>query len=293
MGYSGRYHAASLAAVFIALAIGILIGIGLADDVVSTASQELESSLRDERDAARDDVADLEGDIDRERQFSDDAYPALVDGRLARQQVAVVELGDVPATDVDVTAEEAISAIGEAGGKLASVSSVSLPPDVEPLVDAAGRRFAMAKRDPAALEDLGAAIGSQIVGGGGLIERVKPELFASFNGSLEGVSRVVLIRNPAEELSAADQAAADAFEAGLVAGIEQAARGSAGVERSSTDPPTLAIFSDLGVATIDHVDTPAGKVSLTYALAGAKGDFGTKEGATSFLPELLPEPRSR
>jgi len=29
MGYSGRYHAASLAAVFIALAIGILIGVGL------------------------------------------------------------------------------------------------------------------------------------------------------------------------------------------------------------------------------------------------------------------------
>lgn len=293
MGYSGRYHAASLAAVFIALAIGILIGIGLADDVVSTASQELESSLRDERDAARDDVADLEGDIDQERQFSDDAYPALVDGRLARQQVAVVELGDVPAADVDVIAEEAISAIGQAGGKLASVSSISLPPDVEPLIDAAGRRFAMAKRDPVALEDLGAAIGSQIVGGGGLIERVKPELFASFNGSLEGVSRVVLIRDPAEDLSAEDQAAADAFEAGLVAGIEQEARGSAGVERSTTDPSTLAIYSDLGVATVDHVDTPAGKVSLTYALAGAKGDFGTKEGATSFLPELLPEPRSR
>ena len=48
MGYSGRYHAASLAAVFVALAIGILIGVGLADDVVSGASQELEDSLRND-----------------------------------------------------------------------------------------------------------------------------------------------------------------------------------------------------------------------------------------------------
>ena len=34
MGYSARYHAASLAAVFLALAIGILIGVGLGDNVV-------------------------------------------------------------------------------------------------------------------------------------------------------------------------------------------------------------------------------------------------------------------
>ncbi len=36
MGYSARYHAASLAAVFLALAIGILIGVGLGDNVVRT-----------------------------------------------------------------------------------------------------------------------------------------------------------------------------------------------------------------------------------------------------------------
>ena len=35
MGYSARYHAASLAAVFLALAVGILIGVGLGDNVVS------------------------------------------------------------------------------------------------------------------------------------------------------------------------------------------------------------------------------------------------------------------
>ena len=46
MGYSGRYHAASLAAVFLALAIGILIGVGLGDDVVSSAAEDLEASLR-------------------------------------------------------------------------------------------------------------------------------------------------------------------------------------------------------------------------------------------------------
>lgn len=288
MGYSGRYHAASLAAVFIALAIGILVGVGLADDVVSTASQELEENLRDERDAAQDQVAEIEGEIDQEQQFSEDAYPALVSGLLARQQVAIVELGDVPDAALDETADEAIEGIEQAGGELASVSAIKLPPDAGALFDAAGRRIATERRESVALERLGEAIGTRMTGGGELIDRVKSELFSSFNGSLEDVSRIVLIRNPTEEAGPEKGSAAGSFEAGFIAGVEGAARGAVGVERTATDPSTLGPVAELGVATVDHVDLPAGKVSLVYALDGAEGEFGVKDGATSYMPELLP-----
>ena len=46
MGYSGRYHAASLAAVFVALAIGILIGVGLGHKVVSGTTKNLAQMWR-------------------------------------------------------------------------------------------------------------------------------------------------------------------------------------------------------------------------------------------------------
>ncbi|KAA0265663.1 MAG: copper transporter, partial [Acidobacteria bacterium] len=69
MGYSGRYHAASLAAVFIALAVGILIGIGLADDVVSSASEELEASLRSDLKAAQGEAEELRGALERSDKF--------------------------------------------------------------------------------------------------------------------------------------------------------------------------------------------------------------------------------
>lgn len=286
MGYSGRYHAASLAAVLIALAIGILIGIGLADDVVSTASQGLEDSLRSERDAANDRVEELQTEIDTERQFSDAAYPALVGARLQRQRVALIQLGEAPKD----TANGAIDAIDAAGGSLASVSSISLPPDVGALIDAAGRRFASARRDPAALERLGEAIGRRLIGGSPLIESLKPDLFTSFSGSLEGVTRVVVIRQPPDDLDAAAQEQNDAFENGLLEGIDGAAEATVGVEVTSTDPTTLGPFSDLGIPTVDHLDIPAGKVAMVYALIGAEGDFGTKDAATSFLPELLRAP---
>ena len=293
MGYSGRYHAASLAAVFIALAIGILIGIGLADDVVSTASQELEQSLRDERDAAQEEADELRGDLETEEQFSADAYPALVDGRLARQRFAVVELGDVPADDVDDTADEAIDAAEQGGGELASVSSIEIPLDVAGLADAVGGRFKDVRRNPDEIERLGRRVGSLIAGGGQGVDDVKDELFSGFNGSLEDVSRLILIRNPPDDLDEEDQEAYDAFERGVIEGAARRAAGIVAVERTSTDPTTLEVFSDLDVATVDHVDTPAGKVSVVYALDGAEGDFGSKDGASSLLPDLLPEQPSQ
>lgn len=288
MGYSGRYHAASLAAVFIALAIGILIGIGLADDVVSTASQELEQSLRDERDQAEAEADDLRGELDEEEQFSEEAYPALVDRKLAKRKFAVVELGDVPDDEVDDTADEAIDAAEQAGGELASVSSIELPLDVAALADDVGGKARGARNDPDDLERLGRIVGSKLAGGGELIDRSKENLFTRFNGSLDGVSLLILIRNPVTDLGGKQQERYDALEVGLIQGAKDGAVGVVGVESTSTDPTTLDVFSDQGVATVDNVETPAGKVSLVYALDGAEGDYGSKDAAGSLLPELQP-----
>jgi hypothetical protein len=289
MGYSGRYHAASLAAVFIALAIGILIGIGLADDVVSSASQELENSLRDERDAARDQAADLQSELDQELQFGEDATRALIGGRLKGESAAIVYVGAAPGDDQRDIGDAAAGAIADAGGKLASVSSIPLPPDVASLADAAGKRFAKAKRDPIALRNLGRQIGARLVTGGAFVEKVKPSLFSTFNGSLEDVTYFVLVSNPPDDLTGEEKARADAFERGLLEGILGAATGTVGAETTGTDPTTLGTFMAAGVSTVDDVDRPAGEVALVYALTGASGDFGVKDDADSLIPQpLLP-----
>ncbi|MFP5388506.1 MAG: copper transporter, partial [Thermoleophilia bacterium] len=45
MGYSARYHAVSLIAVFLALAIGILIGAEFGGDALTQTRKDLEHSL--------------------------------------------------------------------------------------------------------------------------------------------------------------------------------------------------------------------------------------------------------
>lgn len=287
MGYSGRYHAASLAAVFVALAIGILIGIGLADDVVSSASEELENSLRSDLDERSAEVEELEAQLEREARFSEQAAPALVAGRLARERVALVALGALPDTE---TAEAAEAAVAAAGADLSSVAVLEMPPDLPALRGAAGGRFASSARTgPAAAEQLGMAIGRQLVNDGPLIEATREELFSRFSGDLTGLDRVIFVGAPPDELQADLTGEGRAFEAGLIRSIDDAARGTAATERAETDPTTVGTFSGAGIATVDNVDQLPGQVALVFALLGAEGDFGVKEGADALLPDLIPD----
>ena len=156
MGYSGRYHAASLAAVFIALAVGILIGIGLADDVVSSASEELEASLRSDLKAAEDHADDLQGELDRSNRFSSQIVPEVLNGRLAGRRIALVELGG---SDDDLVAA-ARDAVESADGELAAVAEIALPPDEQALLDDLPQRYARISRDPDALSRIGETVQS-------------------------------------------------------------------------------------------------------------------------------------
>jgi hypothetical protein len=287
MGYSGRYHAASLAAVFIALAIGILIGIGLAGDVVSTASEELENSLRSDLDDAESRVDALEGDLSRADEYSDRTYPALVADRLPDSSIAVIGFGGLRPETVEAIEE----AVDPAGARVAALGVVNVPPDTDALADAAPSRFVGVRRGGEGLEELGRAAGAGLIGGSDVVERLRGALFSRFSGSLSDVDRVVFVASVPDDLDADQAGAAERLVGGLIDGARRTSAGVAGAERTDDDPTTLEAFSGTGVPTVDHVDLPAGRASLVFALLGASGDYGTKETADSYLPELIdPEP---
>ncbi len=282
MGYSGRYHAASLAAVFIALAVGILIGIGLADDVVSSASEELESSLRTDLSAAEDKADDLQTQLDRSDRFSSLIIPEVLAGRLVGRRVALVEIGG---TDEELVSDTR-DAVETADGELAAVAQIALPPDEQALIDDLQPRYAKLRNDPDSLTKIGEAVGRELAGGGPTIRRLAPDLFARFSGDLRGVDDVVIARIPPEELSAGDRDDTEKFETGILAGAAAAPADDVGAELTSTDPSTLGPFIDAGIPTVDHLDLPAGAIGLVYALDGFEGNFGIKEEAASLLPDF-------
>ena len=92
-----RYHVASLAAVFLALVIGILVGVGIADrglDNAKTGLLEREvASLQKQLDQQVQQTGTVAREQDAARSFINQTYPALVRNRLRGKHVAVVYVG--------------------------------------------------------------------------------------------------------------------------------------------------------------------------------------------------------
>src|SRR5438477_10292914 len=97
-----RYHVASLAAVFLALVIGILVGVGISDrGLVDKAQRGLleqrVSKLESDLAAARRHARDVSAQQRATQAFVDETYPTLIANRLRGKKIALVFLGPTDA----------------------------------------------------------------------------------------------------------------------------------------------------------------------------------------------------
>ena len=156
MGYSARYHAASLAAVFLALGVGILIGVGLGKNVVNDTTRNLEASLKGDLSNARGQVSTLQGESARSSELS------------ARRSIRRWSTGRLPggkdrggrargldsALRADI--ERTLGADNQTGARIREFAVVREPPDVAGArtASSAARAFIRSARDAADLAAL-------------------------------------------------------------------------------------------------------------------------------------------
>ena len=117
-----RYHALSLVAVFLALGIGIVLGVTVGDSLVSQADQNLRDSLRDDVTEAREDVRNEQDLGSRREDVIEETAPIVAGGQLTGLRVGVLSFGEVPAEVVD-----AVDDAAEMGGATL-VRTVELTP---------------------------------------------------------------------------------------------------------------------------------------------------------------------
>src|SRR5262249_52453203 len=131
MGYSGRYHATSLIAVFLALAIGILIGAEFGGDALTSTRRDLEHSLVGNLQDERSRSAELSGQRGQSNGSADGVYPVLVRDRLQGKRVAILALGELPSGVTEAVED----ALGPTGARLVGVGVVREPLDLSGLAD--------------------------------------------------------------------------------------------------------------------------------------------------------------
>jgi hypothetical protein len=286
MGYSARYHTASLVAVFIALAIGILIGAEFGGDALNSTRKDLEHSLVGNLQDARSKADELSGELNRSNEFAERVYPVLTRDRLEGRRIGLIALGDLPGDITDNVKE----ALAPTGAKLVGVGVVREPVDFNGLAeDLARTRFADLRTRPDALSELGTGLGRQLMIGGNLLEVVRGDLLSRASGGFGELDGVIVVRDQPEEMGPLQDARTDQFEEALMSGITATRMPAVGVETSSAESSSVSFFQSNDLASVDDVDLTAGQVALVFALLGADGSFGVKGSADQLLPDLLTE----
>ena len=275
-----RYHALSLVAVFLALGIGIVLGVTVGDSLVSDADRNLRTSLRDDVTEARDEARTEQALGAKRDEVIDETSRDVANGRLRGISVGLVAIGDMPGGLADSVKE----AIDMSGGDLAR-TAVLAPPDVP------------GARSPRRQKRLGRRIG-RLVERGGRVGRLREDEPRRFTGTYRGgVDAVVVYRDPPpepeDEDAARDLDLRESFEDGLFAGLRD---NVIGVEAMDTDPSQISWYGDQVVASVDNADLAAGRLALVLLLQEAvlapitgeppEGNYGYKDTADQALPDL-------
>lgn len=286
-----RYHALSLAAVLLALAVGVLIGVAIGDsNLVSSAKSGIVSDLNSDVNGARRQEGELQEKLTSEESFANGLYPLAVHNLLGGHSIGVVFLG-ASSNKVDGLVR---SAVTQAGGTVSIVVTVRMPLDLRSISqEAAGTHYAALAGSPALIESFGKLAGRQLVSGGQavdreLLSRVRGGLLSAFDGQLEHLEGLVVVRADPADMTTEQSTASAAFQSGLLSGVAAVGVPAVGVELSETEPSQISWYKSQDISSVDDLDAPAGQAALAYALAGAHGAFGVKPTADSLLPSAVP-----
>jgi Copper transport outer membrane protein, MctB len=286
-----RYHVASLAAVFLALIIGILVGVGIASQ---TSVEESDRRVLERR------IAVLERQLESERADADllrrqqtasatyieRSYPAVMEGRLRAVRVVLLFIGQADGGPNSGLQGEVNQTIEDAGGPgLVRMRALLLPVEPEAITGPLE-----SEDGTPTLEEVGQLLGRELVSGGetptwdALDEVIVQD---SLGGNLAEADAVVV-----SHTARINDSPTARFVSGLYAGIAGSNVPAVGVERTTERPSRISVYRGAGLSTVDSLDTAVGKVALAEVLrGGAEGHYGLKSTAEDgSVPLLEPLP---
>lgn len=308
-----RYHIISIAAVFLALAVGVVLG-------STTLSRSLLSGLNNENEELVNEVNDLQSQRNAQSARLSDADsfatavgPMAVQGQLTQRTVVIITTADANPADRDALKTLVGNAGGTVSGELQLTDAFSDPRKADQLKDIVVRLLPAGVQLPTA-SDPGTLAGG-LLGPLLLINKAnnKPqasadETSAALSGLMQGgfvkasqeirpaQLAIVLTGGAAKGDGAGDRAATvarfatqiDRSGAGAVlAGGAGSADGTGAIGVVRADTAATSILS-----TVDNVGTPAGRVVAVLALreqledrSGRYGDAGNAERPAPGAPQ--------
>lgn len=296
-----RYHIVSLAAVFLALGAGILMGSTVIDQGIVTQLEGQTKALRANRDALQTRTEDLQRELDLWEGFGETIVPPLTRGRLPGRAVVLLSQQGIPGGVLDRLAESFLLAGARRPARVrltakwdlaqpATIEQLALaigtpPSDRVSVLREAAARFAArlgSSGDPRQGTDLLRALGNA-----GFLELgdLPDGAFPASNALIVLVPSGARGAQPPEDgffvpmlrVLASARVVAVAEPLGVAESLAEKVRGDGALART--------------VSTVDHVDSVAGRLSLIYGLrdliAGRLAPhYGVRAGAKGVAPDV-------
>jgi hypothetical protein len=313
-----RYHLVSIIAIFLALAVGIVVGTTALNGPVLDGLRRSNTKLIEEKQSLQTDVRELETDVATADGFAAGLAPMIVRGRLAGQRVLVVTTDRTPTQLVD----QLTPLLTQAGGTVSGL--LRLQPDLldprqgqlledlvaqvvpagvevpagEPVDRAAAVLSAAVLRrpdaEPVAAPDAQAVVSAfeeaELVELSEEGEQISPaDLVVLLTGAPPAGKPVDAEGEARTESLLALVDALDARSKGAVLAAPSAALGDGGAITAVRSNGAL----DARVSTVDNADRVVGQVAVVLALeeqaAGRAGRYGGGRGVQAPLPDTLPD----
>ena|SRR5438105_6014173 len=287
-----RYHVASLAAVFFALVIGILVGVALASHGLGNAERR---KLEDDLTRARARINQLDGAVQEDNadtKFVSGAYQAVMADRLRGERVAVLFIGPV---DHGIRSA-VLKTLGDAGATMVRMRAISVPINGHSVEGALAKRAALASyaSGPNRWTNIGRELADEFVAGGAtpLWDALEAQLVQERAGSDKGAAdAVVVVRTAQPQIEHAT--------ARVIAGLFRELSGGpvpvVGAELRGTFPSAVLTYKHFGLSSVDDLDVKIGRVALAVLLSpdGATGQYGLQDVDDAVLPQIPPVSTTR
>lgn len=299
-----RYHIVSIVAIFMALAVGIVLGSGPLKDDISGFLEDRTEQLAQEKVELQDEISTLRSEVDANEQFAALAQPVLVDGLLTTHVTTIVVLPDAEGGQVDAV-EEVIVAAGGSVGERVTIESAWSDPEQSEILNRVAEGVARGGRGEdaydlaaqvlaeALLTPGGRAVGEPSLDSIGVLGAFESEGFISGDEEEVILADTAIVVGPSGAVPDADLTliplltAMDDVGLGAVLAAplgSDGAEGVVGVLRSSD--------ADGVVSSVDRLDTVNGvtvtATALAEQIAGGVGHYGTGAGTDGPAPDPLP-----
>lgn len=280
-----RAHVVSLVAVFLALGLGIIIGLGMGgQSLVSwerAVVQRLEGDfkqLRTQNVALATANQQLTATVQADNQFAEQAGPLLVAGKLNGSRIVVIS----SRSDLDLT--PLLAMLRSAGAAVPAVLTLTgpiTPPQQTALQAALGTQATGSALWAQAVRRIAdaLALGRDTA----FIQTLASDGIVRVQGTLAGQSQgAVLVAGAA---SGTDPLARIAMVP-LAQDLSQDGIPVVGGGASTDATAAVPVFAGSGVSTVDDLNQGTGQIAAVFVLSGASGHFGVGADAQAAVPSL-------